>query len=101
MLYARLDDKFHWPAEWDMVESMFDFLNRMTFGYQLNMERKMFQTDGPEYRCTLVKWAVENGVRVRIVLLETSDICQMKATLFMLINEAKQEGKNRKMSMVP
>ena len=83
---------------------MHKYLYKMTWSTQLTLEKKMFATQySPEYRCTLVKWSVENGVRVRSVLLETSDICQMKAALFMLINEAEVEykaAKNR-VSMVP
>jgi hypothetical protein len=102
MLYARVDEKSQWPNEWDEVQDMFQYMTRMIFGYQLSMEKKMFATQySPEYRCTLVKWAIDEGMRKRSVLLETSDICQMKAALLMLISEAEQEGKKHKRSMVP
>lgn len=102
MLYALVNEKAIWPMVWEECSDMHKHLNRMTFGYQLILEKKMFATQfGHEYRGALVKWAVVNETRVREVLLETSDVCQMKAALFMLINEAEQEGKKHKRSMVP
>jgi len=102
MLYARVDEKSEWPNEWGKVQDMFKYLHRMTFGYQLSMEKKMFATQySPEYRCSLIKWNVENGIRVRNVLLETSDICQMESALFMLINETEQAVKALNPSLVP
>ena len=99
MLYARVDEKSQWPNEWDEVQDMFKYLNRMVWGYQLILEKKMFATQfGMEYRGVLVRW---NGKQYpetnrREVLLETDDPAQMKATLFMLINEAEVEYKAAK-----
>jgi hypothetical protein len=83
-----------WPLEWEKCNDMFKYLNRMMWGYQLNIERRMlYSALHPEYRCVLVKWdedrANNNEQRKREVLLETSDPAQMEATLFMLINEAE------------
>lgn len=104
MLYAQVNEKATWPLVWEEVQDMHEHLNRMTFGYQLILEKRMFATQfGEEYRCVLVKWKVVNETRVREVLLETSDICQMEAALFMLINEAEAEHKahKQKASMIP
>ena len=104
MLYAQMTDKFHWPAEWDMVESMFKHLNSRAWGYQLVMEKKMFATQyGEEYRASLIKWTTTDIHRQRDVLLQTSDPKQMEAALFMLINETEAQIKDAqyKVSMVP
>ena len=111
MLYATID-KQRWdslPAEWDKVQDMFKYLNRMVWGYQLTMERRMIMSPThPEFQCTLIRW--ENGTKSndpkkREVLLETSDHTQMEAALFMLINEfepAYKEAMNGKqVSMIP
>jgi hypothetical protein len=82
----------------------------MSYGYQLVLEKRMFSTQyGQEYRGVLIKW--HSGVaaavmqdKKREVLLETGDPEQMKAALFMLINEAEVEykaAKSRMMSWVP
>ena len=102
MLYAQMNEKAIWPMVWEECQDMYRYLNRASFGYQLILEKRMFATQfGEEYRGALVKWTVVNETRVREVLLETSDVCQMKAALFMLINEMEQEGKKHKRSMVP
>ena len=113
MLYAQIG-KDRWdslPAEWDKVQDMFKYLNRMAWGYQLTMEARMFNIEGSyPYQCTLSKRG-ENRVggdsfsRTREVLLETTDHTQMEVALFMLINEhepAFKEAMNGKqVSMIP
>jgi hypothetical protein len=96
MLYAQVKDKTMWPMKWEKCEAMFKHLNRMTYGFQLEIHGKMFATqDGPEHRAVLVKWVPNSVTRdmVREVLLETFDPEQMEAALFMLINEAEQAQK--------
>lgn len=113
MLYATID-KQRWdslPAEWDKVQDMFKYLNRMAWGYQLTMERRMIMSPThPEFQCTLIRWADGDNKpmlssRKREVLLETTDHTQMEAALFMLINEhepAFKEAMNGKqVSMIP
>lgn len=96
MLYARVSDKSQWPTKWEKCEDMFKYLNRMTYGFQLEIHGKMFATrDGPEHRAVLVKWVSNSITRdtKREVLLETGDPKQMEAALFMLINEAEAAAK--------
>lgn len=114
MLYATID-KQRWdslPAEWDKVQDMFKYLNRMAWGYQLTMEARMFNTEGSyPYQCTLIRWEsvppkgnLAGYDRKREVLLETSDHTQMEAALFMLINEhepAFKEAAAQRVSMIP
>jgi hypothetical protein len=108
MLYAQVDKK-RWddiPNEWDEVRDMFQYLHKMIYDYQVSFEARMFSTpDTPMYRCTLIKWVGNRVTRdmKREVLLETSDPDQMKAALFMLINEAEVQAKAAKnqVSMVP
>ena len=114
MLYAQMDKK-RWDdisSEWDEVRDMFQYLQRMTWGYQLNLERRMFYSEtDPEFRCVLVKWVDKENKPVltdrdkkREVLLETSDPKQMEAALFMLINEVEVQykaAKAQRVSMVP
>jgi hypothetical protein len=69
------------------------------------MERKIFATDGPEYRATLIKWE-RDVVRIdqkRRVLLETTDPKQLEAALLMLISEAETQRRasNVSMSIIP
>ena len=117
MLYAQVNHYknkgkgIEWPLEWEQCNDMFQYLQRMTWGYQLNLERRMFYSEvDPEFRCVLVKWVNEDNKPIltdrdkkREVLLETSDPKQMEAALFMLINEVEVQykaAKNR-VSMVP
>ena len=108
MLYAQVDKK-RWDdisAEWDEVRNMFQYLHRMTYETQLTFEARMFNSgEYPQYRCTLLRWDGSNKPLVeskrRNVLLETSDPAQMRATLFMLINEAEVEYKAQRVSMIP
>lgn len=96
MLYAQVKDKAHWPMRWEKCELMHKHLNRMTYNYQLSIEKRMlFDEFHPEFRAVLVKWVPNSITRdmVREVLLETSDPEQMEAALFMLINEAEQAAK--------
>jgi hypothetical protein len=107
--YKNKGKGIEWPLEWEQCNDMFQYLQRMTWGYQLNLEKKMFATQyGAEYRCSLVKWVSEDNKPIldnkkREVLLETTDPAQMEAALFMLINEVEVQykaAKNR-VSMVP
>jgi hypothetical protein len=116
MLYAQIS-KDRWdslPDEWDEVNDMFDYLHKMVWGYQITFESRMFSTQyGAQYRCSLVRWSSEIPTarhtqtnppqKNREVLLETSEPEQMKATLFMLINEAEVEYKaaKQRVSMIP
>ena len=110
MLYATIE-KNSWemalPPTWDKVRNMFDYLNRMAWGYQLTFETKMFATPGPSIRCVLIKWesgGIARDMKKREVLLETSDPAQMEAALFMLISEAEvgyRASGNVRVSMVP
>lgn len=106
MLYATID-KQRWdslPAEWDKVQDMFKYLQRMAWGYQLTMEARMFNTQGSyPYQCTLIRWADGDNKpmlssRKREVLLETTDHTQMEAALFMLINEHEPAYKESMLS---
>lgn len=108
MLYAQMNHYknkgkgIEWPLEWEQCNDMFQYLQRMTWGYQLNLERRMFYSEtDPEYRCVLVKWVSEENKPIldnkkREVLLETSDPKQMEAALFMLINEVEVQYKAHK-----
>jgi hypothetical protein len=99
MLYARVSDKSQWPLKWEKCEAMFKHLNRMTYGFQLEIHGKMFATqDGPEHRAVLIKWVNNSVTRdmKRETLLDTCDPEQMEAALFMLINEAEQAAKAAK-----
>lgn len=114
MLYATID-KQRWdslPAEWDKVQDMFKYLNRMAWGYQLTMERRMIMSPThPEFQCTLIRWenvelkGPDYNNRKREVLLETSDHTQMEVALFMLINEVepafKEAMNGKQVSMIP
>jgi hypothetical protein len=99
MLYARVNEKATWPLVWEECQDMHKYLNKMSYTYQLVLEKRMFATQfGAEYRGVLIRW---NGKQYpetnrREVLLETDDPAQMKATLFMLINEAEVEYKAAK-----
>jgi hypothetical protein len=104
MLYAQVDKK-RWdeiPSEWDEVQAMFQYLHKMTYAHQVTFESRMFHSDEyPQYRCTLIRWENNKITRdmKREILLETSDPAQMKAALFMLINEAEELAKGHKMNM--
>jgi hypothetical protein len=104
MLYARMSEKATWPLVWEEVQDMHKYLNKMSYSYQLVLEKKMLASQyGHEYRGVLIKWGKVHDETKRVVLLETGDPEQMRAALFMLINEAEQErnaAKNR-VSMVP
>ena len=111
MLYAQLS-KDVWgtalPASWDKAQSMFDYLHKMTYGYQITFETRMiYSVIDPAFRCSLIRWgenrANGNEPRQREVLLETSDPAQMEAALTMLISEAEiaHRAARPKRSMVP
>lgn len=96
MLYAQVKDKAMWPMRWEKCELMAKHLNRITYDYQLHMEKRMlYDAAHPEFRGVLVKWKPNSMTRdmQREVLLETFDPEQMEAALFMLINEAEQAQK--------
>ena len=113
MLYAQIGNHkskgMEWPLEWEKCQDMHNYLQRMTWGYQLNLERRMlYSAIAPEYRCVLVKWVSGENRPIlkdkrREVLLETSDPAQMEAALFMLINEVEVEYKasGNQRSIVP
>jgi len=102
MLYAQVDKK-RWeslPAEWDEVQDMFKYLQRMTYGTQLTFESRMFNTQGSyPYRCSLIRWARTSTEKQREILLETTDPDQMKAALIMLISEAEEQTRAHKMNV--
>jgi len=107
MLYARMSEKATWPLVWEEVQDMHKYLNKMSYSYQLVLEKRMFATQfGAEYRGVLIKWGKvqkTHNETERVVLLETTDPEQMRATLFMLINEAEVEYKaaKQKISWIP
>jgi hypothetical protein len=107
MLYAQVKDKGMWPMKWEKCQLMHEHLNRISWSYQLSVEKRMLFDAGwySEYRGVLLKWTPNSMTRdmVREVLLETCDPEQMEAALFMLINEAEEQAKAAKnrVSMVP
>jgi len=105
MLYARVD-KEYWPMEWEKCELMFNHLQRIVWGYQMTLARKMFATEGADYECSIIQWKddrLNNDPRSRTVLVISSDPKQIETTLFMLINEAEVQAKaaGNRVSMVP
>ena len=108
MLYAQLS-KDVWgtalPASWDKAQSMFDYLHKMTYGYQITFETRMiYSVIDPAFRCSLIRWEGNSMTREkkREVLLETSDPAQMEAALTMLISEAEMQTRaGKQISMVP
>ena len=96
MLYAQVKDKSMWPMAWEKCELMGKHLNRITYGYQVEIHAKMFATrEGPEYRGVLIQWKADGITRdmKREVLLDTDNPEQMESALFMLINEAEAQAK--------
>lgn len=96
MLYAMVKDKSQWPMKWEKCELMHKHLNRMSWSYQLFIERRMlFDALHPEFRGVLIKWMSKDnaGNTARETLLETSDPEQMEAALLMLISEAEEHEK--------
>jgi hypothetical protein len=92
-----MSEKATWPLVWEEVQDMHKYLNKMSYTYQLVLEKKMLASQyGHEYRGVLIKWGKVHDETKREVLLETDDPAQMKATLFMLINEAEIEYKAAK-----
>lgn len=93
MLYSTMS-KDTWgqmPMQWDKVQDMFRHLNSMAWGYQLDMEKRMFATSGAEFRSTLIRWD-SNGLtrdRKRSVLVTTDDPKHMESVLLVLISEAQ------------
>ena len=98
MLYATIDKKL-WctqvPMRWDKVQAMFQHLNRMTWGYQLEFASSMFNLpEHPPIQARLIKWESHGRPsNNRTVLVETTEPEQMQAALFMLINEAEAQTK--------
>lgn len=112
MLYAQMNDyrnkHMDWPLDWEKCHDMHKYLNRIMWGYQLNIERRMFYSEvDPEYRCSLIRWEEHRmnnlDQRKREVLLETTDPAQMEAALTMLISEAEELSRayKQKSSMIP
>ena len=97
MLYAQVKDKAMWPMKWEKCQLMHEHLNRISWSYQLQIERRMlYDAVHPEFRGVLIKWSPTQTMTrdmQREVLLETFDPEQMEAALFMLINEAEQAAK--------
>jgi hypothetical protein len=82
--------------KWEKCELMHKHLNRMTWGYQLTIEKRMlFDAMHPEFRGVLTRWESNRITRDQKheVLLETSDPEQMESALLMLISEAEQANK--------
>jgi hypothetical protein len=97
-----VNEKATWPLVWEEVQDMHKYLNKMSYSYQLVLEKKMLASQyGHEYRGVLIKWGKVHDETKRVVLLETSDPDQMKAALMMLISEAEQATRAHKMSMIP
>lgn len=93
MLYAPVSSSARWqlPTEWSRVEGMFHYLDQMVDGYQLIVERKMFNIEGDEYRATLVRWEHrQTPEHRRVLLVSTSDPKHMESVLLVLIREAEQ-----------
>lgn len=89
------------PICWDKVQSMFKYLNSMSWSYQLIFETRLISHPlHPSIRCTLIRWEETKTERERNVLLQTDDGEQMEAALLMLINEAEQHLQ-QKPSMIP
>ena len=74
------------------MQAMFNYFYRMTWGYQLSMETKLFSTLGEQYRATLVRFVKAQ----REVILETCDPAQMEAALLMLIAAREDELRGSK-----
>lgn len=91
--------------EWEKCELMFNHLQRIVWGYQMTLARKMFATEGADYECSIIQWEAQVGQleRKRNVLVISSDPKQIETTLFMLINEAEVQAKaaGNRVSMVP
>lgn len=93
MLYAPVSSSARWqlPTEWGRVEGMFRYLDQMVDGYQLIVERKMFNIEGDEYRAALVRWEHrQTPEHRRVLLVTTSDPKHMESVLLVLIREAEQ-----------
>lgn len=99
MFYARVTNKELHPLGWEQSEWLFKKLYGMRFDestYQLLWERRMFSLRfAPEFRAVLVKWRVENGQKIREVLVETDDQQVMASALTMLVAVAEDEMKAR------
>ena len=99
MLYAPLSREGKWeiPMAWDKVDAMFKHLNKMVWGYQLQMERKMFAIEGAEFRATLIRWESNSITRdnKRVVLVTTSEPSHMESVLLVLIREAETNAKQQ------
>lgn len=81
---------------WDKTQEMFKHLNRIRWGYQLEMQSRILQwsTTESQFRAALIKWEMVDGTRKREVLVETDDPAQIEAALLMLLNQAALEIKH-------
>ena len=91
--------------EWEKCELMFNHLQRIVWGYQMTLARRMFATEGAEFECSIIRWDNKQYPETtrRTVLVISSDPKQIETTLFMLINEAEVQAKaaGNRVSMVP
>jgi len=109
MLYAQIRPS-EWgsalPMNWDKSQSMFHHLQKMTnrTWYQLAFEQRMFYSPLDKmYRCQLVQWRDDLGIKKRDVLLETTEPEQMEAALLMLIatfEDARKHDDEQKFGQV-
>jgi hypothetical protein len=98
-MYAQVTNREAYPLGWEQSEWLFKKLKRLTFdaqGYQFVWERRLFALHwAPETRALLVKWRVENGQKIREVIVETDDQQVMASALTMLVAVAEDEMKAR------
>ena len=98
-MYAHVTNREAFPLGWEQSEWLFRKLKQVTYnaqGYQFVWERRLFALHWmPETRAVLVKWRVENGQKIREVIVETDDQQVMASALTMLVAVAEDEMKAR------
>ena len=98
-MYAQVTNREAYPLGWEQSEWLFKKLKRLTFdahAYQFVWERKLFAIQYmPEVRAVLVKWRVEDGQKIREVIVETTEQQVMASALTMLVAVAEDEMKAR------
>lgn len=98
-MYAHVTNREAFPLGWEQSEWLFRKLKQVTYnaqGYQFVWERRLFALHwAPETRAVLVKWRVENGQKIREVIVETDDQQVMASALTMLVAVAEDEMKAR------
>ena len=98
-MYAQVTNREAYPLGWEQSEWLFKKLKRLTFDahmYQFVWERRLFAIQYmPEVRAVLVKWRVEDGQKIREVIVETDDQQVMASALTMLVAVAEDEMKAR------